>query len=1371
MDKMKRTNSISLTQIARLIKTGVLLAIVVLIGSQSLQAAARAWNVVGDGEWGVAGNWTPATVPVAADVITFNAAGVNGNQLVYLAGARAATSLVFDNTGTTGLLGGTSGVPAADVLTLSGGITVNGTAGAVTIGSAGVPKVNISLSGSQTFTNNSAALLTIHSGMASSGTTNNLSRTLTVSGTGDTLLAGVLANNSAATLSLTKIGVGKLTLSGPNTYTGATAVSEGTLELTGSLTGTAVTVAQPATLTQSAAGSINGAVAVSILGTATLDGTNTYTGATTVNGGTLNLNGTLAATAITVSNGGSLVQAAAGVTGGAVTVTDSLATFAGSVNGTGAMIFSNSTVTLSGANGTSGAATLSEGTTTLDYSTQDNSKIAGVLSLNNTSLSLAGGTHDEQVTSTTINAGSSSISRSSGTAKLSLNAITRNIGATINFGADGVATTDTNNAGTGGVGGILGGYATVGATAGAADWAKSIDTGAADTDITAFTTYDAFVTSGGSATTGNYLLTGTSALTATQSAFSLKIDTSGTGESLDIVAGQTQTLTSGGLLFIGADNYEINNGTLKSNTATNSELIVHQWGAGELAINSVIANGIGNSTVTKTGTGTLVLGGANTYTGATYVTQGTLKAGAANVFGTGAGTALILSRTGTVDFADFNQTVGSLSNSTSGAGSIDLGSGTLTVGNTGTTATFAGVISGSGGITKVGTGTQTLTGANTYDGTTSIDLGILAVGNLSNAGVAGAMGSGTTASDLVFNGGTLRYVGGTNTSTDRSFTISSPTATLDAGIAGISMRFTGSSDIVFSSVGAHTLALTGNNSGTAGRNTGSYDLIYEVALNLKDSGAGIGEKTSVSKSGTGIWALGGNNTYSGGTTVNAGRLVAKSATALGTGDVNVVSGSTLLLSAASGVYNNNVTIAGTGGTNDSSSSVGATAALVLNNNANLAGILTLGDATATITAASLNLGSTNTGTISGKITGGFNLTFNSTSGSGQSVVTLSGTTNDYTGDTVIVSAGANSGSTQEVKLGASNVITNGVGKGNLVLNTGGGGSGSGYFSLNGFNETINGLVSAGVAPTGTGRVVRNNSTTNSTLTLGDADTTASYAGSIVNGSTGTLAITKIGAGTQTLAGTNSYTGATTVSGGTLLISGTLTGTSGVTVNTGGNFRYDGSTALNRAVTLDGGKFSYNSVSNYTGTLTFNTGTIAGSNISNLNLSIGTGKIMSPGNSTGTMASGGTIWATGGTFLFELNDTTGTAGSTSLGWDLLNAGALNITAGVGEFTIQIASLDGLQVAGNALNFDGTSNYTWLFVDAGSTITGFNASSFILNDSAFTNSTPGTFSITQGAGVDDDKLYLNYTGVIPEPSTYALLIGGLGLLAFLRRRKLA
>ncbi len=78
-------------------------------------------------------------------------------------------------------------------------------------------------------------------------------------------------------------------------------------------------------------------------------------------------------------------------------------------------------------------------------------------------------------------------------------------------------------------------------------------------------------------------------------------------------------------MYIGTDDYQIKNGTLKSATATNSDLIVQQWGAGNLTIGSVIANGNGASTLTKAGTGTLILTGASTYTGLTTVNTGTLS--------------------------------------------------------------------------------------------------------------------------------------------------------------------------------------------------------------------------------------------------------------------------------------------------------------------------------------------------------------------------------------------------------------------------------------------------------------------------------------------------------------------------------------------------------------------------------------------------------------------------------------------------------------------------------------------------------------------------------------------------------------------------
>lgn len=240
----------------------------------------------------------------------------------------------------------------------------------------------------------------------------------------------------------------------------------------------------------------------------------------------------------------------------------------------------------------------------------------------------------------------------------------------------------------------------------------------------------------------------------------------------------------------------------------------------------------------------------------------------------------------------------------------------------------------------------------------------------------------------------------------------------------------------------------------------------------------------------------------------------------------------------------------------------------------------------------------------------------------------------------------------------------------------------------------------------------------------------------------------------------------------MLVTGTINNTSAVTINAG-TFDYaNNSTALNRAVTVAGGTFKYNSTQQYTGALTFTSGKIGGTgNLSGTALTIGAGQIMSPGNSTGTLPAGATTWADDGTFEFELNDATGIAGSTTAGWDLLNAATLSITAGVAEFNIQIFSLDSAQAAGLASNFDELSSYSWLFVDAGSAITTFNANQFLINTAAFQNAFTGTFGIARGdtiIGGDDTQLYLTYTPV-PEPSVFALLGLSLSALCFRRRRR--
>src|SRR5206468_1104794 len=106
--------------------------------------------------------------------------------------------------------------------------------------------------------------------------------------------------------------------------------------------------------------------------------------------------------------------------------------------------------------------------------------------------------------------------------------------------------------------------------------------------------------------------------------------------------------------------------------------------------------------LTKVGTGTQILSGANTYVGPTTVNGGALAAGAINTLPSQ--TALTVATGATFDLNNFSQSIGSLA----GAGSVTLGTGTLITGNDNTSTDFSGVISGLFGLTKVGTGMQTL---------------------------------------------------------------------------------------------------------------------------------------------------------------------------------------------------------------------------------------------------------------------------------------------------------------------------------------------------------------------------------------------------------------------------------------------------------------------------------------------------------------------------------------------------------------------------------------------------------------------------------------------------------------------------------------
>lgn len=168
------------------------------------------------------------------------------------------------------------------------------------------------------------------------------------------------------------------------------------------------------------------------------------------------------------------------------------------------------------------------------------------------------------------------------------------------------------------------------------------------------------------------------------------------------------------------------------------------------------------------------------------------------------------------------------------------------------------------------------------------------------------------------------------------------------------------------------------------------------------------------------------------------------------------------------------------------------------------------------------------------------------------------------------------------------------------------------------------------------------------------------------------------------------------------------------------------------------------------------------------LLIDEGGVISPGNSTGTLTAENVWWESGGAYVWEINDATGTSGGDA-GWDWLNInGGLSLIGIDGEypFLITVRSLDG-DTEGDAANFDPSQSYSWIIATAQCGIIGFSPERFVIEASGFSNAPDWRrFSITS----DGANLILNYSPV-PEPATWGVMIA-LGLLgvAALRRRRL-
>ena len=183
-----------------------------------------------------------------------------------------------------------------------------------------------------------------------------------------------------------------------------------------------------------------------------------------------------------------------------------------------------------------------------------------------------------------------------------------------------------------------------------------------------------------------------------------------------------------------------------------------------------IAAGTGDLNVISTGSGIVVLGGNNTYSGSTTVSTGTLEDGVANALPNT--TALTVQGTGTFDLAGFAQTVGGLADGSVTTGTVtDSGAAATFTVNDASASNFSGLITdGSGALSLVknGAGTLTLSHANSYTGSTTIDSGILSISADLNLGAA--PGSATVA-DLVLNGGTLATTANLILSADRGISL------------------------------------------------------------------------------------------------------------------------------------------------------------------------------------------------------------------------------------------------------------------------------------------------------------------------------------------------------------------------------------------------------------------------------------------------------------------------------------------------------------------------------------------------------------------------------------------------------------------------
>jgi autotransporter-associated beta strand protein len=424
-------------------------------------------------------------------------------------------------------------------------------------------------------------------------------------------------------------------------------------------------------------------------------------------------------------------------------------------------------------------------------------------------------------------------------------------------------------------------------------------------------------------------------------------------------------------------------------------------------------------------------------------------------------------------------------------------------------------------------------------------------------------------------------------------------------------------------------------------NISNNGLLIHSGTNAQTLSGVISGAGALTQNAASTLTLSGNNTYSGGTTLTTGTLQVTSATGLGTGNLTAAANIKLLIAPGGGnmTISNNMSFSGGGGnietsagnttltgllTNTGGIAHSGAGTLIINggitsaNNSRLdfgaqaivnsvisigTGEMYFSGGTTRINSSgntfgnvilyfggNLTLGATNAITSSSKIRFGWMAAGQSTAtwnlnGYDQTVASLEGALGNYdTQNTSITGGGVltvNQTAAQAYAYGgritdgvtATSLTKNGSGTlmlqnwsginstysgattinaGTLMILAGNGtslSSSSAYTVASGAVLSVNGTSQGIGSLAGAGTVQNGNASTASTLTTGADNSSTTFSGTIQNGGAAALGITKNGTGTLTLASTNTYTGATTVNGGTLQLSSNIT-SSALTLGTG-----------------------------------------------------------------------------------------------------------------------------------------------------------------------------------------------------------------------------